>query len=69
MVDADRFLRLRDRLHRVRTAVESCDDPVARRRVARRVEHIATIAPADLDSAEDALTRLERGLISQGWSV
>lgn len=63
LVDADRLMRVRERLRRITAALESYSD-VAARRVTRRVEHIAELAPYDLDAAEDALDRLERGM---GW--
>lgn len=66
LVDADRLLRLRERLQAVGAALDTYTDPVAWRRASLRVEHIAAIAPRDLDAAEQALDRLERGMQSQG---
>lgn len=65
-VDAERLLRLRARLTAVSAALESYSDRVAWRRASLRVEHIAALAPHDLDAAEQALERLERGMQSQG---
>lgn len=65
-LDADRLLRLRARLEAVSAALEAYRDPVAWRRASLRVEHIAALAPRDLDAAEQALERLERGMQSQG---
>lgn len=62
LVDAERLMRVRERLRRINATVENGYSEVARRRVARRVEHIAELAPDDLDAAEAALDRLERGL-------
>lgn len=66
LVDADRLLRLRERLQAVGAALETYTDPVAWRRASLRVEHIAALAPRDLDAAEQALDRLERGMQAQG---
>lgn len=66
LVDADRLLRLRERLQAVGAALDTYTDPVAWRRASLRVEHIAAIAPRDLDAAEQALDRLERGMQAQG---
>lgn len=65
-VDADRLLRLRERLQAVGAALDNYTDPVAWRRASLRVEHIAALAPRDLDAAEQALDRLERGMQAQG---
>lgn len=61
LVDADRLMRVRQRLQAINAALDGYSD-VARRRVARRVEQIAELAPYDLDAAEEALERLERGM-------
>lgn len=55
-------MRVRERLQQISAALETGYSDVARRRVARRVEHIAELAPEDLDAAEEALDRLERGM-------
>lgn len=65
-VDANRLLSLRARLEAVGAALDGYTDPVAWRRASLRVEHIAALAPRDLDAAEDALERLERGMHSRG---
>ncbi|PSO48243.1 MAG: hypothetical protein BRC31_06605 [Actinobacteria bacterium QS_5_72_10] len=61
LVDADRLLGVRARLQQITAALADYSD-VARRRVTRRVERIAELAPYDLDAAEAALDRLERGM-------
>lgn len=66
LVDVDRLLRLRERLQAVGTALDAYTDRVAWRRASLRVEHIAALAPRDLDAAEQALERLERGMRAQG---
>lgn len=66
LVDADRLLRLRERLQAVGAALETYTDPVAWRRASLRVEHIAALAPRDLDAAEQALEGLERGMEARG---
>lgn len=65
-VDAERLLRLRERLQAVGAALEAYTDPVAWRRASLRVEHIAALAPRDIDAAEQALDGLERGMQAQG---
>lgn len=65
-VDVDRLLSLRARLEAVGAALDAYTDAVAWRRASLRVEHIAALAPRDLDAAEDALERLERGMHSRG---
>lgn len=65
LVDVDRLMRLRARLRAISAALDD-SDPVTRRRVTRRVEHIAALAPDDLDAAEDALDRLEQGMSAKG---
>lgn len=66
LVDVERLLRLRERLEGVSEALEAYTDQVAWRRVSLRIEHIVALAPHDLEAAEDALDRLERGMTSQG---